>query len=129
GEALPGSSCPRLPPMRFEYSHVAGFDTSGAPTGAPLAGYEAFDSRVNALSESPPHSLDEALTQLMDVNQDALPDVLVTAAGLFNGNHGVYFNGYQGTLGRFLQEELAVVGPATAGDIKLSNFNVVPLDL
>ncbi len=129
GGVLPSSQCPRLPPMRFGYSHVAGYDSKGDAQAPPLSGYEAFDSRVRELHDSPSNSLDEALTRLMDVNQDSLPDVLVTAAGLFHGNHGAFLNGGQGEAGHFQQTEIPVVGPASAGTIKLSNFNVVPLDL
>src|SRR5690606_7669492 len=93
GPALPDTNCPRLPAMRFDYSHVEGVLGDGAAIGPVLSdgaglNFEAFDERVIDLSSSPDHSLDEALTTLMDVNRDSLPDVLVTAAGLFGGQHG-----------------------------------------
>jgi len=82
-----------LPPMTFDYQHVAPFDASGNAAGRDLAGYEGFDERIHSLAGSPDHSVDEELTDLFDINADGLPDVLVTAPSLFNGKHGVWFNG------------------------------------
>jgi hypothetical protein len=96
-ERLPETSgCARLPPMMFGYQHVDGYDTKGARLASTLAGFEAFDERLHDVQQSPPHGLDEALTTLWDINADALPDVLVTAPALFDGKHGVYFNGEAG---------------------------------
>ena len=88
---LPDTACPRLPPLSFEYQRVAGagdalYDNLGQM-------FEGFDHSIQKLANSPPYSLDEAHTGLMDVNADGLPDVLVSAAGFFNGNHGLYLNG------------------------------------
>ncbi|HKW10156.1 MAG TPA: SpvB/TcaC N-terminal domain-containing protein, partial [Gemmatimonadaceae bacterium] len=44
--ALAPSSCPRLPAMTFEYTHVTPYTTSGATGSADLFGYEGFDERV-----------------------------------------------------------------------------------
>src|SRR5262249_48094796 len=95
-EALSGTNCPRLPGMTFDYQHVLGFDTQGKSTVSDLSGYEAFDERIHTMANSPDHSVDEEQTDLFDVNSDGLPDILVTAPGLFNGKHGVYFNGLGG---------------------------------
>jgi RHS repeat-associated protein len=127
-ERLPASSCPTLPPMRFGYGHVAGFAASGSPKSATLEGFEAIDERHLPFAQSPEHSLDDVETTLMDVNSDSLPDVLVTAPGIFQGNHGVFFNGDQGQVGRLLADRVSVNGPASVGTIDLSNLNVVPLD-
>jgi hypothetical protein len=76
GEVLPETTnCPRLPAMRFDYSHVQPFKTSGAPGYADLNGYEGFDERLRSMTSSPPHSVDEQLTDLFDINADSLPDV------------------------------------------------------
>lgn len=131
-ESLPESTnCPTLPPMAFGYQHVEGHLADGSTESAPLAGYEAFDERIRTVTDSPAHSLDESQTVLHDVDADALPDVLVTAAGLFGGKHGVYFNAGGGVADRFTASTIAVQGVlgATANDITLGNQNVVPLDI
>ncbi|MGH7330458.1 MAG: SpvB/TcaC N-terminal domain-containing protein, partial [Polyangiaceae bacterium] len=89
-QLLPATACPMLPPMTLGYQHVAGFSTDGSSASADLTGYEAFDERIEHMSTSPSHSLDETLTELMDINGDALPDVLVTAPALYGGNDGLY---------------------------------------
>jgi RHS repeat-associated protein len=130
GQSLPSTNCPRLPPMRFEYTRVAGHLADGTVTTSSLPGYEPFDERVLTANQSPPHSLDEQETTLMDVNGDSLTDVLVTAGGVYGGKHGVFFNGGSGVATGFEQDQIGIQGVlgANANVIKLSNFNVVPLD-
>ncbi len=77
------SNCPSLPPMSFGYTHVTPYHTDGSASAADLLGYEGFDERVISMSASPPNSVDEANTDLFDINSDGLPDVLVTMPGLF----------------------------------------------
>ncbi|HMR78322.1 MAG TPA: toxin TcdB middle/N-terminal domain-containing protein, partial [Polyangiaceae bacterium] len=131
-EALPATSCPRLPAMTFEYSRVQPFSTSGAPSSSTLPGYEGFDARLISMSQSPPHSVDEGLTDLFDVNSDALPDLLVTAAGVYGSGHGVFFNGAAGAADRFgAVTPMSVSGVIGGGPsvITLSNLNVAALDV
>ncbi len=132
-ELLPQeTNCPRLPAMRFDYSHVEPFTTSGAPGVADLIGYEGFDERLRSITSSPPHSVDEQLTDLFDINADSLPDVLVTAVGIYGSGHGVFFNGSGGQLDRFAAvTPMSVSGVLGAGasTITLKNLNVAPLDL
>ena len=125
------TSCPRLPPMTFGYSHVEPFKVDGSPGTADLPGYEGFDERVRTMASSPPHSVDDELADLFDINSDGLPDVLVTAPGLFAGKHGAFINGAGGDADSFTQGSIAVAGVlgADAGTIQLKNLNVVPLDL
>lgn len=131
-QVLPESTgCPRLPPLKLGYSHVAPFSGNGSGSGADLAGYEGFDERVQTLASSPPHSLDEELTTLLDVNSDALPDVLVTAPGVYGSGHGVFFNGAGGqvTFDTVTPMSIASVLNDASGTLTLRNLNVVPLDL
>ena len=132
-ELLPQeTNCPRLPAMRFEYSHVQPFKTDGTPGYADLNGYEGFDERLRNILSSPPHSVDEELTDLFDINADSLPDVLVTAVGVYGSGHGVFFNGGGGQLDRFAAvTPMSVSGVLGAGasTITLKNLNVAPLDL
>ena len=58
-ELLGDTSCGKLPPMTFDYSHVKGFTTGAKEIGSSLAGYEAFDARLRQIGTSPPHSVDE----------------------------------------------------------------------
>jgi RHS repeat-associated protein len=130
-QSLPLSSCPRLPALRFEYQRVTGSanrlrDSSGNA-------FEAFNEKLVAVKDSPPHSLDDALTGMMDVNADGLSDVVVTAPGLFDGKHAVYFNGVtaDGSPG-FAKRNLITVqqlGGVDADVLRFDNTNVAPLDL
>jgi RHS repeat-associated protein len=118
------SGCPRLPPMTFEYGHVQ--------AGGGLAGYERFDGQVRKLASSPAHSVDEELTDLFDIDSDALPDVLVTATGLYGQGHGVFFNAPNGAADSFgAATPMSVSGVlgANASTITLRNLNLTPLDL
>ncbi|MCC6216035.1 MAG: hypothetical protein IT376_14310, partial [Polyangiaceae bacterium] len=129
GEILAPTSCERLPPMTFTYSRVDGRAADGSPGGTTVNGYEPFDLRIRTVAGSPPHSLDEELTDLFDVNGDALPDVLVTAPGAYGGGHGVFFAGAGGAADTFGEAVTMSVGLDGAGVIKLSNANVAALDL
>jgi len=132
-ESLPDTTgCPRLPPMTFGYSRVEGHDTRGNQVASTLAGFEPFDERVRSMDASPPHSLDETLSTLWDINSDALPDVLVTAPHLFNGKHGVYFNGAGGRKDAFGAARSITVDGVIGDDanvLKLTNSNISPQDL
>jgi RHS repeat-associated protein len=135
GGNLPESTgCGRLPAMTFGYSQVEGYQPNGDPDPESIAGYTPFDGRVLHLAGSPNHSIDEGLTDFFDVNSDGLPDVLVTAPGLYNNGHAIFFNGnnathefgYQATPG-----EMSIFGVlgANAGSITLNNLNISPQDL
>jgi RHS repeat-associated protein len=133
GGALPEiTDCPRLPPMTFEYTHVEPFTTDGAPGLVYLAGYEGFDERIREIASSPPHSITEGTSALFDIDSDALPDMLVTAPGKYGPAHGVFFNAAGGRADRFgsaVPMGMRGVLGAGPGTLKLSNLNVVPLDL
>jgi RHS repeat-associated protein len=125
-----------MPPLTFAYTHVKRLDGTTPPKEFP--GFEGFDDTIRKIAASPPHSLDDALTELFDVNADALPDVLVTAPGLFGGAHAVFFNAAGGKKDAFgaatLMTVAAVPGlPANeaidSGVLTFKNPNVVPLDL
>ncbi len=127
------TTCPTLPAMRFDYSHVK-------PTPSAL-GYEAIDETQHQLGSGPAYSIDEGLTDLFDVNGDALPDVIVTAPALFGGKHGLFLNGVAPSGGGgnplglgFTATTISVsplnVPPGTDENvIKLTNSNVSPFDL
>ncbi len=135
GGQLPASTgCGRLPTMTFGYSEVEGYQPNGDADPERLSGYMPFDGRVLHLAGSPDHSIDEALTDFFDVNSDGLPDVLVTAPGLYNNGHAIFYNGknashsfgYSTTPG-----EMSIFGVlgANSGSITLNNLNISPQDL
>jgi hypothetical protein len=127
--ALPATSCPRMPPTRFEYTHVRRADGSRAPSDLP--GYEGFDDTVRTLSGSPPSSIDSGFTNFYDVNADGLADVLVTNAAAFGGAHGVFLNGLSGakdTFGAAIRMTVPDGGALDAFALTFKNANVVPLD-
>ena len=131
GGLLGETSCGLLPPMTFDYSHVRGFNTAGTALESGLTGYEAFDARIKQIGGDPPHSVDEELTDYFDVNADGLPDVLVTAPGVYGNDFGVFSNSADGardTFGAVRKLPVRGVLGATSGTIKLSNANVAPLD-
>jgi len=124
-EALaPVTNCPMLPAMTFNYSHVK--------DNADLPGFEGFNHELHTVQSSPPHSVDEEMTELFDINSDGLPDVLNTAVGTYGYGHGVFFNSFGGKADSFSAANLmAVQGVlgANANDITFRNLNLAPLDL
>jgi RHS repeat-associated protein len=132
--ALEGSdtACEKLPPMTFGYTKVDARKIDGSEGEIDLPGYDGFDERITTMSSSPDHSVDEALTDLFDINSDGLPDVLVTAPGLYDDGHAFFENGAAGVANAFggvTNISVDGVGNADAGTITLKNANVSPLDL
>jgi hypothetical protein len=125
------TSCPRLPPMVMGYTHVTPHKVDGTAGVADLAGYEGFDERLTTMAASPPHSVDEAYTDLFDINSDGLPDVLVTMPGLYGGKHGLYLNGAAGAANAFTATTMGITGVQgeDATTISLDNANVSTGDL
>jgi RHS repeat-associated protein len=118
------TNCPTLPAMKFGYSHVT--------ENADLPGYEGFNHDLHTVQSSPPHSVDEELTDLFDINSDGLPDVLNTAVGTYGNGHGVFFNGAGGKPDAFGGVNLMTVQGAlgaNANDITFRNLNLTTLDL
>src|SRR5262249_51446895 len=105
----------------------------GPDPNVTFKGYEPFVEKVEHFGSSPSHSLDEDLTELLDVDADGLPDVLTTAPGLFGGKHGVWFNGGAPTARKFQADFMGVLpqtGDGTdANLLSFSNLNVTPMDL
>src|SRR6478736_3480377 len=124
GQLQDNQSCPTLPPMTFGYSHVK--------ENADLAGYDGFNHDLHTVQNSPPHSVDEEMTDLFDINSDGLPDVLNTTVGTYGYGHGVFFNSVGGKTDSFgganLMTVQGVLG-ANANDITFRNLNLTPLDL
>jgi RHS repeat-associated protein len=132
GGLIGSTQCEKLPPMTFDYQHVSGFTTAGSAVQSQLDGYEPFDARIQQVGGDPPHSIDEELSDFFDTNADGLPDLLVTAPGVYGNDYGVFRNSDGGTRDTFGNvRKLGVVGVlgANSGTIKLSNANVMPLDL
>jgi RHS repeat-associated protein len=136
--ALPASTgCPTLPPMTLGYQHVV--DASGNPLNADVPGWEGFDHTVHTMADSPSHSLDEALTDLFDVNSDGLPDVMMTAPYLYGGaggNDALFINGKgasgAATVDSFGPAECVGVQGIPSEDtnvVRLDNPNVAALDI
>lgn len=127
--SLPPTACPRLPPLSFEYQRVQG--PGAALTDTQGHAFEKLNETLVPVPGSPPHSLDESETTLLDVNADSLPDVLVTAPGLFNGKHGLFLNGNGGALGFASAVGMTVTGisDVDTGVLRLGNPNVAGLDL
>ena len=117
-----------LPAMTFGYTHVTPFNPTDRREPRTSPGYEGFDERVTTMAQSPPNSIDEAMTDLFDINADGLPDVLVTMPGLYGGKHGVYFNGASGQANRSARRTMGVAGVLGENrrHITLDNPNLSP---
>ncbi len=126
---LAATTCARLPQQSFEYSHVQG--PSPGLQDAQGLGFERLHETVQKIPSSPPHSLDDSNTSLMDVNADSLPDVVVTSPVMFSGSHGLFLNGASGAVDFSAAVTMTVTGvPAVDPNVlKLSNSNVSGLDL
>jgi RHS repeat-associated protein len=125
---LPSTDCSRLPEMTFDYQRVK---TDSAPAlDARGKSFEPLANSVRSLPNSPPYSIDERQTALVDVNADALPDLLVTAPGLFGGSHGLYLNGASGASGFAKLARMSVTGVSDvdAEVLSFTNANVAALD-
>jgi len=130
GEPIVGAL---LPPMRFRYSTL--------PTGPTMiAGFGALSTRVVDVPGSPPNSIDEARTELMDVNSDGLPDLVVTDPARYRTASGqpaagVFFNGFSGTearpatAGTFSGAVPVPMRSDLSGVMAFSNLNIVPMDM
>jgi RHS repeat-associated protein len=130
-ELLPDTSCPTLPAIQFEYQHVA--STGDALLDSQGLAFEAIAEKVQALANSPTRSLDDPLTNIMDVNGDGLPDVVVSAPALFNGGMGVYFNGLTSTnevgFGNAKSLQVQSAGTVDAEALRFNNPVVSALDM
>ncbi|AKF09564.1 SpvB/TcaC N-terminal domain-containing protein [Sandaracinus amylolyticus] len=116
---------PMLPAMRFDYTSVP----------------SALDGTVHDVIGSPPHSVDEARSDLFDVNSDGLPDLVVTDPARYRTRDGrpaagVFFNGFRGTgaapaqtAAQFSAAVPVAVPPGMDGVMALSNPNVAPMDI
>lgn len=126
-----GTQCPRLPPLAFDYTHVEGRDDKGGAVSQSVLGFEPYDARTRVLAGSPPVSIDAAEVTFLDVDGDALEDILVTDPAKFQSDHGVYYNSSDGGLGVFSAGKIGLspVLGANSSTIRLSNLNVVALDV
>ncbi|MFN9811306.1 MAG: toxin TcdB middle/N-terminal domain-containing protein, partial [Deltaproteobacteria bacterium] len=123
-----------LPAMRFRYSALP----AGASGGIP--GFGGLSNTVVDIPGSPPSSIDEARSELMDVNSDGLPDLVVTDPARYRTRDGqpgagVFFNGFAGTdvrpasAGSFSAAVPLGVPAGLDAVMAFSNLNVVPMDI
>lgn len=120
-----------VPPFRFSYTGVLGSEQHGLVQVVPS---------IRSAETSPPNSLDEARTDLFDMNADGLPDVIVTdpSAVEEEGSAGaikVFYNGYPNGVasfsggGSFSPAQNAVVDEDVEPVLSLSNPNIRPIDV
>ncbi|MBI2896563.1 MAG: VCBS repeat-containing protein [Deltaproteobacteria bacterium] len=118
-----------LPPMTFGYSAVDPHAGPGGELADDLPGWGGFDGRVYELGDSPDHSLDEARTDLFDIDADAFPDALVTDPARYEDGHGVFFLDFVDGVGDYTSAQIIDVPRSIGGDLTLSGTNVRPMDL
>jgi RHS repeat-associated protein len=137
-EQLPWpTNCPKLPAMTLGYTHVS--DASGAVLAPPpgFEGFEGIATEVTTVAKSPPYSYGDDQVTPYDINADGLPDVLVTAPGLFGGNaHGVFLNGVAGQVAFSGPQPMTMqasadstVAAVTTSVLEMTNPNVAALDV
>jgi len=128
---VPPTTCPRMPAQRFAYTHVQ------APGAVPVAGHEALGTTLRRLENSPRFSLNETQADLLDLNGDALPDLLVTNPAAFDGAHGLFLQAATAAGQGFAAaapmtvEPIAGLAGSEAVDtsvLGLGSSNVAPLD-
>lgn len=120
------------PPMTFEYTE--------APSGI-AEGFGGISHVVQSAAASPPHSVDEARSDLFDVNSDGLPDLIVTDPARYRTPDGrpavgVFFNGFSGEdaapaeVGASFSAAVPVPMPSDlSATMTLSNANIQPMDV
>lgn len=120
-----------LPPMRFTYT-----ETEATSTTTP--GFGGFDARVTESPAPAPVSIDGDNVDLMDINSDGLPDVVVTDPATYRVDGGpamgVYFNGFvadsePGAAGGFSNAAGVGVPSGLSHIARLNNANIVPMDI
>lgn len=131
GSAIIGRT---LPPMRFTYSQ------SYFTTTDTVWGFGGLDGHVHDSPQSPPHSVDEARSDLFDVNNDGLPDLIVTDPARYRTNDnapavGVFFNGFTGARasvgepGGFSDVVPLGIPSGQSSVLNLGNLNIQPMDI
>ncbi len=132
---LGSTLCGRLPPTSFSYTRVIANTASGTTGG--ITGVEEFDTSIRTIAESPLVNIDGETATFMDVNADALPDVVHTVAARYNDAHGLFLNAAAGKAESFggvkrmtVQSPLVNGAPiASAYSLKLADGKVSPMDL
>ncbi|MCA9609791.1 MAG: hypothetical protein KC619_29535, partial [Myxococcales bacterium] len=127
----------RLPPMTFEYTHLP----TGGTASEAVPGFGGIHTTVRTVTNSPPHSVDEARSDLFDVNSDGLPDLVVTDPARYRTSDGrpavgVFFNGFTGRRGTpagataSFSDAVPMAIPYGLDTVmSLGNANVVPMDI
>ncbi|MEO0322236.1 MAG: SpvB/TcaC N-terminal domain-containing protein, partial [Myxococcota bacterium] len=120
-----------LPPMVFGYSSM--------PSGG-IAGFGSIDNTVRRVAAPPNVSVSAADADLMDVNSDGLPDLIVTDPARYRTPSGepaagVFFNGFSGSgtepaaAGTFSSPVPVAMPSGRSGSLALSNQALVPMDV
>ncbi|MDJ0765367.1 MAG: toxin TcdB middle/N-terminal domain-containing protein [Myxococcota bacterium] len=119
-----GGTC--LPPLDFTYSRITGVGPDGSASSEPIEGFGYFNEQTRDLAVSPDVSLDDENVDFMDVNQDGLPDLLVTRPDYFGGNHAAILNDGLGSLN---SEEAVRIDNPSGWSMNLKNMNISLLDM
>ena len=114
-----------LPPLTFTYNEI--HDLSPTPS-YEIAGFGRLNSKVKTLVNSPDVSLEDPNVDLLDVNQDGLPDVFLTVPDYngFGSDHAVIFNDGRDFSAGVSAER--VDNPA-GWSLNLHNMNVQVMDI
>ena len=119
-----GGTC--YPPMQFQYSQIQGITEDGMTPSKEIYGFGSFNEQVRKFVVSPDVSTEDANVDMMDVNQDGLPDLLITKPEYFGKEHAAILNdGYDG-----MDPEKAIPIENPSGwSLNLENLNVSIMDI
>ncbi|MBN2344085.1 MAG: VCBS repeat-containing protein, partial [Deltaproteobacteria bacterium] len=124
-EHLDGGTGTCMPPLVFHYTETQNLNDEPSD---PIAGFGSINEQVQTFDVSPDVALDDPDVSMLDVNQDGLPDLLITRPEdeYFGSEHAAVLNDATGN-GR-LEDIIQVDNPA-GWSLRLSNLNVQVMDV
>jgi len=112
-----------LPPLELQYSQIE--DLSGETE--PIEGFGYLNSLVQDFGVSPDVSVEDPNVDLLDVNQDGLPDLLITKPEYFGSDHAAILN--DGHMNLDEESSLVEIENPAGWSLTLDNLNVSVLDM
>ncbi|MCP4607045.1 MAG: hypothetical protein GY847_42120 [Proteobacteria bacterium] len=122
----PGGGGTCMPPLEFTYSRITGVSPDGTSNAEFVEGFGYFNEMTRDFSVSPDVSVEDANVEFMDINQDGLPDLLVTQPDYFGDDHAAIIN--DGLGGLDSEEAVRIDNPAS-WSLHLENMNVSLMDM
>ncbi len=119
-----GGTC--LSPLSLSYTRIPGISPDGTTPTKTVPGFGYLSEIVHNFEVSPDVSVSDENVDFMDINQDGLPDLLVTNADYFGKDHGAILND---GLGRLDSSKAVKIENPAGWSLNLQNLNVSVLDM